>query len=285
MIICAAGDIHGQIDWFYADVLAFEKAAGIRFDLVLHVGDFGIWPDPARVDRATRKHDGGAGDFPHWLGCQQHVPRPTVFIKGNHEDFDWLESGGCREILPGLTWLPNGAVLEIGGVRIGGIGGCYSYVDFKRLAESLPGQRKRHFTEDEVERLVAQAPLDVLLLHDAPAGVEFAKQFDDGTAHSYVSATKGLVEAILGTRPRVCFFGHHHFRVDAEVAGVHCIGLNLVRRTGYLVAAELEPGGRECKIIGEFGGVSPLDRWVGALDHLRGRDPDDLIAEMRGEDD
>ncbi len=39
MIICAAGDIHGKIDWFYADVLAFEKAAGIRFDLVLLIAE------------------------------------------------------------------------------------------------------------------------------------------------------------------------------------------------------------------------------------------------------
>jgi predicted nucleotidyltransferase len=39
----------------YDDVLAFEASLGVRFDYVLHVGDFGVWPDPNRVDKATRK--------------------------------------------------------------------------------------------------------------------------------------------------------------------------------------------------------------------------------------
>jgi hypothetical protein len=44
MLICAAGDIHGSMDRLYHDVFAFEASLGIRFDYVLHVGDFGIWP-------------------------------------------------------------------------------------------------------------------------------------------------------------------------------------------------------------------------------------------------
>jgi hypothetical protein len=62
MIVCAAGDIHGALDRMYEDVLAFEASLGVRFEHVLHVGDFGVWPDPDRVDRATRDHE-GAGDF------------------------------------------------------------------------------------------------------------------------------------------------------------------------------------------------------------------------------
>lgn len=78
-LYCAAGDIHGALDRLYADVLAFEAALGETFDHVLHVGDFGIWPDPARVDRATHAHD-GAGDFPLWFAAQSPAPRPTLFI-------------------------------------------------------------------------------------------------------------------------------------------------------------------------------------------------------------
>ena len=96
MIFCAAGDIHGALDRLYDDVLAFEASLGVRFAHVLHVGDFGIWPDPDRVDRATKNHD-GAGDFPRWFAERRTAPRPTLFIKGNHEDFDWLEDLACRE--------------------------------------------------------------------------------------------------------------------------------------------------------------------------------------------
>ena len=83
MLICAAGDTHGAIDQLYHDILDFEDELGITFDHVLHVGDFGIWPDPNRLDKATREHD-GAGDFADWLDANRPVPRPTVFIKGNH---------------------------------------------------------------------------------------------------------------------------------------------------------------------------------------------------------
>jgi hypothetical protein len=42
MLICAAGDIHGAMDRLYQDVIEFEAVLGVRFDYVLHVGDFGI---------------------------------------------------------------------------------------------------------------------------------------------------------------------------------------------------------------------------------------------------
>ncbi len=77
MFICAAGDIHGALDQLYCDVLAFEESLGVRFDHVLHVGDFGIWPDPKRIDKATRKHE-GAGDFPVWFAEGRAAPRPTI---------------------------------------------------------------------------------------------------------------------------------------------------------------------------------------------------------------
>ncbi len=60
MILFLCGDIHGNIVKFYDDILAVEKNLGFEADWVLQTGNFGIWPDPARIDRATRNH-GGAG--------------------------------------------------------------------------------------------------------------------------------------------------------------------------------------------------------------------------------
>ena len=51
-----------------------------------------------------------------------------------------------------------------------------------------------------------------------------------------------LDELLARTRPRVCFFGHHHTRLDAEVAGVRCLGLNKGHYPGCLVAFEMNPG-------------------------------------------
>ena len=52
--------------------------------------------------------------------------------------------------------------------------------------------------------------------------------------------------------PRVCFFGHHHTRVDAVVFGVRCIGLNKVTMPRNLVAIDMEAGKQDWSLLGEF---------------------------------
>lgn len=214
MLLCAAGDIHGAIDRMYDDILALEVSFGVRFDAVLHVGDFGVWPDPSRIDKATRKHD-GAGDFARWCAERRPVPRRTIFIKGNHEDFDWLDEQLSDEILPGLHYLRSGRTIDLGegrdAVRVGGVGGCYAPSDFGRKSSQLEGAQKAHYTHDEIEALGRSEDVDVLLLHDAPSGVRFPA--------GYTSAAGGLLELIQRVRPFVCFFGHHHERIDVSVPG------------------------------------------------------------------
>ena len=255
MIICAAGDIHGAMDRLYRNVLDFEASLGVRFDYVLHVGDFGIWPDPSRIDKATRHHE-GAGDFPVWLSENRRAPRPTLFIKGNHEDFVWLDARQDTEVLPNLGYLRNGYTADIqdegaGSIRVGGIGGCYGPSDYQCRSTRLQGYAKRHYTLDEIERLARSGGVDILLTHDAPAGVRFERH-RRGTG--YVSEAAGLDVLLTKVRPRVCFFGHHHNRVDAEVAGVCCIGLNKVAMPGNLVAIDIEPGPgrRDWSVLGEY---------------------------------
>ena len=253
MFICAAGDIHGALDQFYEDVIAFEASLGIRFDWILHVGDFGIWPTDDSVDKATKRHD-GAGDFPAWLAKQRAAPRKTVFIKGNHECFTWLDAQPSAEILPGLFYLRNGATIDLNdgqtNVRVGGIGGCYGPSNFMRPSGELQGYSRRHYTRDEIEMLSAVRDIDIVLTHDAPAGVKFAKHRQgDG----WVSNAAGLDELLARAKPRVCFFGHHHTRIDSNVGGVQCVGLNKVRRPGNLVAIEMSGNeNKQWRPLGEW---------------------------------
>lgn len=252
MIICAAGDIHGALDRMYVGVLAFEAALGVRFDWLLHVGDFGVWPDPSRVDGATKRHD-GAGDFPAWFAERRAAPRPTLFIKGNHEDFVWLDAQPSSEVLPSLHYLRNGHVHELVAgdemLRVGGVGGCFGPSNFERRSSTLQGYAKRHYTRDEIATLGAHADLDIVLTHDAPAGVRFERH---RRGEGFVSEAAGLDELLAQTQPRVCFFGHHHTRLDAEVAGVRCLGLNKGHYPGCLVAFEMKPGERGWQLLGEW---------------------------------
>ncbi len=252
MIICAAGDIHGALDRMYDQVLAFEVALGVRFAWILHVGDFGVWPDPDRVDGATRRHD-GAGDFPLWVAEQREAPRPTLFIKGNHENFVWLDSQPSTEVLPGLHYLRNGQVHELIAsdevLRVGGIGGCFGPSNFQRPSGTLQGYAKRHYTRDEIDTLGAHSDLDIVLTHDAPAGIQFERH---RRGAGFVSEAAGLDHLLALTQPRVCFFGHHHTRVDGKVAGVHCVGLNKGPHPGCLVAFEMKQGESSWRTLGEW---------------------------------
>ncbi len=252
MIICAAGDTHGAIDRFYENLLSFEASLGCRFDWVLHVGDFGIWPDPARIDRATRKR-GDIGDFPAWLAAKREAPRPTIFIKGNHEDFIWLYEQPA-EILPNLFHLRNGCTIDLedgssGAIRVGGIGGCYGPSDYDRPSAQLHGYARRHYTLDEIQKLSDERRIDILLTHDAPTGFRFQRHRQ---GLGFTSPAAGLDQLLAQTRPRVCFFGHHHTRIDGEVEGARCIGLNIVDRPGHLVAIRIEPRSGEWGVLGEY---------------------------------
>lgn len=203
MIVCAAGDNHGAIDRLYADVLDFESSLGVRFEWVLHVGDFGIWPDPSRIDGATRRHE-GAGDFPAWWSERRPVPRRTVFIKGNHEDFVWLDAQEDPEILPGLFYLKNGTQFDLAGdacrFTVGAMGGCFGPSDYERPSKRLQGYANRHYTRDEIDALIALGQVDVLLVHDAPAGVRFERH---RRGAGFVSEAAGLDELLRGVSPRV----------------------------------------------------------------------------------
>lgn len=182
-------------------------------------------------------------------GTSASGPIPPV---STHEDFDWLQALPDGQALPGLHYLRNGQSRLIGDeVVVAGLGGCHGPSDYERPAASLEGYSQRHYTRDEVERISALSHVDVLLLHDAPAGIEFVGRYPSGGERRYRSEAAGLAEVVSRVRPAVCFFGHHHRRVEAEIDGVRCFGLNVVGRPGNLVAFEVERRG-EGRVLAEW---------------------------------
>ena len=55
-ILAVFGDIHGRVRLMYELALSWQERTGRRLDGILQVGDFGAFPDPQRLDEATRKH-------------------------------------------------------------------------------------------------------------------------------------------------------------------------------------------------------------------------------------
>jgi Icc-related predicted phosphoesterase len=138
----------------------------------------------------------------------------------------WLDGRQDSEVLPVLTDLRNGCTVDIqdrgvGAIRVGGVGGCYGPSDYRRRSDRLQGYAKRHYTSDEIERLFDVSGIDIVLTHDAPAGVRFERH---RRGAGCISEAAGLDALLTQPQPRVCFFGHHHTRVNAEVAVFPALG-------------------------------------------------------------
>ncbi|MBI2102907.1 metallophosphoesterase [Candidatus Woesearchaeota archaeon] len=195
--IAIAGDVHGHFD------ILFAKAADLGADVILQVGDTGIFPDPSQVDAATRRH-GACQEFLPYLQGGKPVPIPTWVIKGNHEDFEYLDSvkakGGL--IVPNLRYVPNGSIIELDGIRFGALGGNFSPRYFYEARPTL--QRRRHFTIGELDALTV-AGFDVLLLHDGPYNPERRK------------GSSVLTDFIRETQPSRVYHGHFHLPYHSSI--------------------------------------------------------------------
>jgi lariat debranching enzyme len=255
MLVAFLGDTHGNINTMYAMVSAWEKRTGLTIDLVVQVGDFGFWLSEDSVDKMTAKHaqvlidrmkERGeeirkiCGDFPDYILGEREAPKKTLVIRGNHEDQEYLMglekklmedhpddyTSRMIEVVPNMFYLPDGHVVDIDGVRFGGLGGNFSirtfenwdYWDEARHKPQRYGEKRRlnHFTRDRWEAL-AREKMDVLLFHDAPTGMGLvgAKGLlfpkDEMTEEIYGQLGCPLLTDLIEiVKPQHVFCGHWH---------------------------------------------------------------------------
>lgn len=139
----------------------------------------------------------GAGDLP-WDYLETLVSLlgvPAAFVPGNHDPRTGRTSPGPR----GMVNLDE-RVLDVGGLRIAGLGGCVRY-----------NGGEHQFTQREYDRrarrLLAASrrvgPVDVLLTHAPPLGL------GDGTDPSHVGIS-ALHEVLAAMTPSWHLHGHIH---------------------------------------------------------------------------
>lgn len=116
--------------------------------------------------------------FRYYSG-EKTAPILTIFVGGNHEASNYLQEmpyGGW--VAPNIYYLGYAGVINIAGVRIGGLSGIYKGMDYlKGHFEKAPYNEnsKRsvyHIRNLEVFRLkqVSQ-PIQIFLSHDWPSGI------------------------------------------------------------------------------------------------------------------
>lgn len=137
---------------------------------------------------------------------------------GNHENFDTILKlpvmpDGLAPWRSNIFILPRGGRTVIDGLTIGGLGGAYS-IDQQWRTEGRDYWADEEPTPEEAEKLIAGGPVDVLLTHDAPAGVPVVGIFELAPeAEARANETRVLLRDVVETlHPPLVFCGHWHQR-------------------------------------------------------------------------
>ena len=229
MSVFATGDTHGEFQRFYTRNFP-EKKQMTRADCVIICGDFGaIWngepEDAKQLD---------------WL---EALPFTTLFVCGNHENFDELYSypieewhgGKVHRIRPHVLHLMRGQIFEIENHIFFTMGGAKSvdiwdglldpdepgferkYWALRRInavfrvkhlswwEQELPSQEEYAEARRNLER--ANHEVDFIITHCAPDSIQ-----DELSGGSYLhdDLTRFLEEVKNTTKFQSWLFGHYH---------------------------------------------------------------------------
>ena len=120
-MIYITGDTHGGFQRFGMKYFPNQKTM-CREDYAIIAGDFGgLWDDSPRET--------------YWLDWLEERPFTTLFVDGNHENFDRLnelpvhqwQGGNVHYIRPHVLHLMRSQVFEIGGLTFFTMGGASSH--------------------------------------------------------------------------------------------------------------------------------------------------------------
>lgn len=119
-MIFITGDTHGEFTRFSTDIFPEQKQM-TKDDYVIVCGDFGIWQDTPQER--------------YWLDWLNDKPFTTLFVDGNHSNFDRLyqmsinewHGGHVHFIRDSIIHLMRGQVFDIAGKRVLAMGGASSH--------------------------------------------------------------------------------------------------------------------------------------------------------------
>lgn len=151
------------------------------------------------------------------LGCYD-LPARTYFIGGNNEDFDVIEAMRAGETPPGVdnVHLLASNLVEVDGLRIAGLSGNFAPTRYDKPRLELVGERRRHFTHEDVDRLAELEDVAVLMTHEAPTGL---------LSYSYDPGCKHVDDLIATVDPELCLVGHHHTHHETTVGDTRVVSV------------------------------------------------------------
>ena len=199
------GDLHGEFKAFnYA--LKHKK---IGYDAIIQLGDFGFWKDS--LQRSKKK-------FP------QMCRKPIFFVRGNHEEYSRYKRGKERgpffndyegiivpryfERCKHIPIFINDEVVEIGGIKVLGVGGAVS-TDRALRVLGQSWWRAEEVNGENVETIIGKgSKTDIIISHDGPT--QFFERSEYKNRFSIRAGDKHLGHLYDNIKPLYWFFGHYH---------------------------------------------------------------------------
>ena len=235
MLIAVEGCAHGELDNIYASLAVVEERHGCKVDVLLICGDFQAVRNAADLAgmACPPKYRAMQSFYKYYTG-EKVAPVLTIFIGGNHEASAHLCElcyGGWAA--PNIFYLGSAGVVNVGGVRIGGLSGIYKSNHYHQGHHERPPFSEDemrscyHIRETDVFRLrQLRKPMDVFLSHDWPQHI--AKHGDThGLVRRKPFLQSEIADGSLGSppaaqilhtlRPSYWFSAHLHVKFAATV--------------------------------------------------------------------
>lgn len=210
-MIYVTGDTHADIDIGKLNTSKFPQQKEMtKDDYLIVCGDFGLVWDGSRREI-------------HWQDWLSDKPFTTLFVDGNHENFDILRmmpvvekfGGYVREIAKDIYHLERGQVLNIDGKKLFVMGGARS-VDKEYRTEHLSWWQEEMPSAEEMNRAIDALDsenwnVDYVITHCAPRSIQqmIASWYENDPAVSFLERIR--TQLIF----RRWYFGHYH--IDRQI--------------------------------------------------------------------
>ena len=215
-MIFITGDTHRKLDIRKLDLEQFPEQSFLnRNDHVIITGDFGgVWTGDSKDDEVLDWHE--------------NKPYTTLFIGGNHENYDALNAypvtmwngGMVHQIREHVIHLMNGQIFEIDGKTFFVMGGATS-VDKVFRTEHETWWKDEEPSEEEFRTALDNLSacgnqVDYILTHTIPEQVRFQAFQEMQDYLKYNSRVEQFLDTVIsGVQYRKWYAGHLH--IDREL--------------------------------------------------------------------
>ena len=266
--IIVTGCIHGCMDKMYKEIQEYENQKKKKIDLVLCTGDFESMrnEEDLKYLSCPEKYR-EMGDFHQYYNSKKTAPYLTIFIGGNHEASNYLEQnyyGGY--VAENIYYLGRGGVINVKGLRIGGMSGIFNKFDyfrghFEKNEKDIRGDKKSifHLREFEIAKMShIKNKIDIFMTHDWPTNIinknDYSRIFKlyPQNRESILSGTLGSFpdEFILKLlKPKYYICGHMHFYYTNTIDDIKIIALDkCVKKRHYFDMIEVKQSLKEIDV-------------------------------------